>query len=203
VQRLLVHLHAVGFHGAPRALGRDERGREVLSYVEGWVPPDLDARTDSQLAAAAQLLREFHDATAGSSLADASEVVCHNDVSPCNFVFRGNLPVALIDFDAAAPGARVDDIAYGGWMWVLSMRAAELPLRQLGVFLDAYGPGLRSGVIDRIAAVQDHHRTLMEQRSAAQSAPRGGYARRAAVWMLDEQMWLRQHEAELAALLRR
>ena len=95
------------------------------------------------------MLPEFHDATAGSSLADAHEVVCHNDVSPCNFVFRGELPVALIDFDAAAPRTRANDIAYGGWMWVLSMRAAALPLgelaRHLGVFLGAYGPGCALG----------------------------------------------------------
>ncbi len=32
---LLEHLERVGFDGAPRFLGRDEDGREVLSYVDG------------------------------------------------------------------------------------------------------------------------------------------------------------------------
>ena len=32
---LLRHLEAVGFEGAPRFLGIDEHGREVLSYVPG------------------------------------------------------------------------------------------------------------------------------------------------------------------------
>jgi hypothetical protein len=41
VQALLSHLHAVGFDGAPRPLGIDERGREVLSFIPGTVPwPD-------------------------------------------------------------------------------------------------------------------------------------------------------------------
>ena len=35
VDALLRHFEAVGFDGAPRALGLDERGREVLSFVEG------------------------------------------------------------------------------------------------------------------------------------------------------------------------
>ena len=35
VHSLLRHLEYVGFTGAPRALGIDERGREVLSFLEG------------------------------------------------------------------------------------------------------------------------------------------------------------------------
>ena len=173
--------------------------------MEGWVPPDLDTWTDAQLARAARLLRAFHDATAGSSLAGAHEVVCHNDASPCNFVFRDELPVALIDFDAAAPGARATDVGYGGWMWVLTMRAAELPLaelaRQLGLFIDAYGPGLRAGVTSHILAVQEHHRRLTERRIETQPSMAADYARRAAAWMRDEHQWLREHQATLDALL--
>src|SRR5690242_20727743 len=41
VHALLSHLHAAGFGGAPRPLGIDERGREVLSFIPGTVPwPD-------------------------------------------------------------------------------------------------------------------------------------------------------------------
>jgi len=50
VDALLRHLERVGFTGAPRALGRDEKGRQVLEYVPGQVhvPPsrlDLAALT--------------------------------------------------------------------------------------------------------------------------------------------------------------
>ena len=122
VSRLLRHLEAVGFDGAPRALGVDERGRDVLTFVDGWVPPNLDHFPDGTLVAAARLLRRFHDATAGSELAAGHEVVCHNDASPCNAVFVAARPVALIDFDHAAPGARQRDVAYAGWLWTLSRR---------------------------------------------------------------------------------
>ena len=35
VDALLTHLHDVGFDGAPRPLGRDDQGRQVLEYVPG------------------------------------------------------------------------------------------------------------------------------------------------------------------------
>jgi len=35
VHALLRHLEAVGFDGAPRLLGIDEHGREILSFIEG------------------------------------------------------------------------------------------------------------------------------------------------------------------------
>jgi hypothetical protein len=35
VHALLPHFEAVGFDGAPRFLGVDEQGREILSFVEG------------------------------------------------------------------------------------------------------------------------------------------------------------------------
>jgi Phosphotransferase enzyme family len=39
------------------------------------------------------------------------EVICHNDVCPENVVYRAGRAVALLDFDFAAPGSRVYDLA--------------------------------------------------------------------------------------------
>ena len=90
---MLRHLEAVGFTGAPRILGGDEAGREVLSFIEGDVhvaaPDSPDPRlSDAQLASAAKLIRRFHDATAGSVLAGPEEVICHGDLGPHNTVLR-------------------------------------------------------------------------------------------------------------------
>jgi Ser/Thr protein kinase RdoA (MazF antagonist) len=64
----------------------------------------------------ARLVRQFHDLTAGTALAGHHEAVCHNDLSPKNTVYRdleaGWRPVAFIDWDLAAPGARLHDVAY-------------------------------------------------------------------------------------------
>ncbi|MEU0570392.1 hypothetical protein ABZ297_34080 [Nonomuraea sp. NPDC005983] len=44
VHALLAHLNDAGFRGAPRPLGIDDRGREVLTFAPGdAVWPDRDA----------------------------------------------------------------------------------------------------------------------------------------------------------------
>ena len=71
---LFEHLHDVGFDGVPRPLGRDDRGREVLSFIEGDVPiPPFPAwsMSDAALASVARLQRRFHEAAASF---DASRV---------------------------------------------------------------------------------------------------------------------------------
>jgi hypothetical protein len=66
-EALLAHLERVGFDGAPRFLGRDERGGEILSFIPGRaaIEPYEDwALTDAALVSVAALLRRFHDAVA-------------------------------------------------------------------------------------------------------------------------------------------
>jgi aminoglycoside phosphotransferase (APT) family kinase protein len=69
----------------------------------------------------AELVRQFHDLTAGTLLADGQEVVCHNDLSPKNTVYRdlgrGLRPVAFLDWDLAAPGRRLHDVAHLCWQY--------------------------------------------------------------------------------------
>src|SRR5690349_11720666 len=77
VHAFLDHLGRVGFGGAPRVLGIDEQGREILTYLDGdvfhdpnWEPggPNLwphELRSLDTLAASGALLRELHEASAG------------------------------------------------------------------------------------------------------------------------------------------
>jgi Ser/Thr protein kinase RdoA (MazF antagonist) len=140
IRLLLTHLADKGFSGVPRALGTDEQGRDVFSFIEGDVPADLGFYDDDALRAAAKLIRGFHDQT--MELAGTAETVCHNDLSPCNFVFRDGLPVAMIDFDAAAPGSRVNDLGYAAWLW-LNLGTEEVSAadqrRRLTLFIETYG----------------------------------------------------------------
>ncbi|WP_426268133.1 hypothetical protein [Sphingomonas sp. DC6300-1] len=105
----LLHLEKIGFRHAPRFRGIDDAGREVLSFIPGVVPSDLGAYSDDQLAAAANLLRGFHDATADMPAIQAAgfEVACHNDWTPTNTVFVDDMPAAMIDFDTVQPGERL------------------------------------------------------------------------------------------------
>ena len=117
VHELLGFFERSGWGGAPRFLGVDEQGREILSFVEGYVPwqepgvrgvPGVPGVTaEASLARVAELVREFHDLTAGTPLAGDAQVVCHNDLAPNNTVYSpggsGLCPVAFIDWDLAAP----------------------------------------------------------------------------------------------------
>lgn len=130
VHGLLKHLEQQGFEGAPRFLGIDDSGREILTFIAGEVSgndyPELEFYmwSDDTLVELARLLRRFHDATEGSTLLTKGqwqlsyvnerehEVICHNDAALYNVVFQQGSPVALIDFDMAGPGPRMWDIAY-------------------------------------------------------------------------------------------
>src|SRR5438105_3605697 len=64
VRSLLALLVERGFDAAPRYLGRDERDREIFTFLEGEVPVELEADLpDEALVAAARLIRCYHDAT--------------------------------------------------------------------------------------------------------------------------------------------
>jgi len=100
VHALLTHLHEAGFRGAPRPLGIDDHGREILTFVPGTVAWPrhfhlLDA--DGPLRHAARLIRGFHDAVTGFApppgarwqvLAPAhgDEIIAHHDLAPWNLV---------------------------------------------------------------------------------------------------------------------
>ncbi|WP_246212853.1 phosphotransferase family protein [Streptomyces abyssomicinicus] len=154
VAELLVGLRRQGFTGAPRHLGFDGAGREVLSWVPGRVPARFRRWTDRQVAAAGSLLRGFHDATRASRLAGRSPVVCHHDPGPNNAVFVDDVPVAFIDFDTAAPGDPLEDLGYMAWTWCISSKpgapAAAVQAAQVRVLADAYGlgPASRSRLVD-------------------------------------------------------
>ena len=159
VHALLAYLHAAGFKGAPRPLGIDERGREVLSFIPGTVPwPErFDLLEPPQrLAQAAQLIREFHDAVTGFvPPADArwqvlipaegaegeGEIIAHHDLAPWNLVVGPRW--AFIDWDLAAPATRLWDIAYAIHGFIPLSANPRWQRQDAGtrvrIFADAYG----------------------------------------------------------------
>jgi Ser/Thr protein kinase RdoA (MazF antagonist) len=142
VHALLKHLEEVGFDGTPRFLGIDGQNREILSFLPGEVPPDLAHFNDTQLRAAGGLLRRFHDATAEIAATRHAEVICHNDWTPSNTVFRDCLPYGIIDFDTIAPGSRLWDLGYSAFSWLdlgNTDYSGDEQIRRLTVFADGYG----------------------------------------------------------------
>jgi len=157
VHGVLRHLEAKGFDGAPRFLGLDDEGREVLTFLPGEVPSDLGAFTDDQVAAAAKLLRSLHDATSDCELRAGGEVVCHGDPSPCNCVFVDRVPSGFIDFDAAHPGTRAEDIGYAAWLWLdigNDGLSPEVQGQRLIAFVTGYGVAAAREALEWVLAAQ-------------------------------------------------
>jgi len=166
-----------GFEGAPEPVGIDGDGRERLVFIEGEVPvppyPEW-SQSDTALSSIARLLRGLHDAARGfdaegltwnPTLADpvGGTLVCHNDVSPENVVFRDGIAVALLDFEFAAPGRPVYDVAHLARLCVpieddvdqarLGWLPADRPAR-LRLVADAYGLD-RDGRTELLTATDD------------------------------------------------
>ena len=158
VHALLAHLESAGFEGAPRFLGIDGSGREVLSYIDGGVagrprPPWIADET--RLASVGRLVRACDDAAAsftpapdllpGTAGAEPEgippgpayppELIGHADITPENVVFRDGRAFALIDFDLAKPATRAEEM-FNAMMWWAPLsdpRDADPLLREVDV----------------------------------------------------------------------
>ena len=148
VRDVLLRLERSGFDAAPRWLGVDEKGRDVLTWIDGETftergqmhpyvgdPPLRVSFSDDGLHAVFGLLRRYHDAF-------GDDVVCHGDFGPWNLVWREGLPVGLIDFDRAYRGDASEDVAYALRTFVSYGLTVEEPaelVRRTHVALNAYG----------------------------------------------------------------
>lgn len=153
-----------GWDGAPRFLGVDDQDREILSFVDGYVAWGASlARVteEASLARVAELVREFHDLTAGTALAGDQEVVCHNDLAPHNTVYvrsgAGLRAVAFIDWDLAAPGRRIHDVAHVCWQYLGLGPGTDAGWAARGIRLicDVYRLDGRDEIVDVIMWWQD------------------------------------------------
>ena len=153
VDSLLLHLEAVGFEGAPHALGYDDLGRQVLSYVPGHATADPGDLNVLAVKHVGHLIRELHDALSTFPLPPtaiwnvaikphSTKLICHNDLASWNFVRRTG-STTFIDRDGAGPGSRLWDLAYAAHGFIpLSTRSGlhdtELPER-LAALVDGCG----------------------------------------------------------------
>ncbi|MFH9089906.1 phosphotransferase [Streptomyces sp. NPDC017673] len=216
----LLALRDHGFDAAPVSVGGTPDGREQLTFVPGDVPlppfPDW-AMTESALESVGSLLRRLHETSAAVEVDTRAEwprdladpeggtMLCHNDVCPENVVFRAGRAAALIDFDLAAPGRPLWDIAMTARYWVPMLDPAsaaalhpgglDAPAR-LRILADGYGLSADDraelpGVIEQATEVC---RAFVARRVADGDpgclralAERGGWERwdRVRTWLVD------------------
>jgi hypothetical protein len=159
-------LENAGFEAAPRFLGRDAEGRDVLTFVPGDCAgpvPEPWVQSEALLASVGRLVRRLHAASAGfvpavhpfpprpvrqdTAKGDPAVLVCHLDVTPQNVVVRDGLAAGLVDFDLAGPSTALKDSFNTAMHWVALRDPADAwpgweeldPFRRLRIFADAYG----------------------------------------------------------------
>ena len=230
-----IHAHLLalrhhGFDAAPAPVHLTKDGREQLTFLPGDValppfPPWAMART--ALTSVGSLLRRLHEASADipldlqvewpRDLADpeGGTLLCHNDVCLENVVFRDGRAAGLIDFDMAAPGRPLWDVAMTARYWAPMLDPASAagyypaglgaPAR-LRILADGYGLSLREraelpGTIEQATAVC---RAFVARRVAGGDtiylqalAERGGWER----WDRIQDWLVRHRETFTAALL--
>lgn len=180
VHALLRHLEAAGFEAAPRVIGFDEDGREVLSFIEGETVGDDDPwpvwwRADDTLVQAVGLLRQFHEASASfepppeacwrfAGRPGPNATMLHGDWAPYNIVWHDGRVVSVIDWDLARPGDPLDDLAFVAWHWAPLHHPAMIDRGELGpwrqpdrerrlrLVVETYGLAHRRGFIERVIA---------------------------------------------------
>ncbi|MGW3285070.1 phosphotransferase [Streptomyces sp. NPDC001002] len=170
-----------GFDAAPTPVCLTADGREQLTFIPGDValpPYPRWVMTETALRSVGSLLRRLHDVGADIAVDAGAEwpraladpaggiMLCHNDVCPDNVVFLDGRAEALIDFDLAAPGRAVWDLAMTARYWVPMLDPAsaaalypaglDAPAR-LRILADSYGlsPHERAelpGVIEQATA---------------------------------------------------
>jgi Phosphotransferase enzyme family len=162
VHSFLRKLRSTGFEGASLPVEIQDDGRERLVFIEGEVPvPPFPAwaQTDDALVSIAVLMRSFHEASSqvpvelgtwSDEMADPAggSMICHNDVCLENVVFRDGRAIGLLDFDFAAPGRPIRDLAAFARMCVpidddvsalrLGFEVIDRPVR-LRLVADTYG----------------------------------------------------------------
>jgi hypothetical protein len=153
VDALLNHFERIGLEGTPRALGYDYLGRQVLSYIEGYVDPDPFDLDLARLSQVGELVRQIHDGAESfqapldavwNVLIDPDErtLICHHDLAPWNLV-RTESHLTFIDWDGAGPGSRLWDLTYAAHGFVpFSPRSGlsdDEAAQRLSALVDGYG----------------------------------------------------------------
>jgi hypothetical protein len=196
VHALLDHLVERGFP-SPKPLGIDEKGREILSYIEGdatiWPWPEF-IKHEEAIEHVGKTLRRYHDVVADfvppndavwqdcdHQIQQPAEIICHGDFGPYNLIWRAERIVGVVDWEWARPAPMMRDLAYAVWMSV-PLRTDEDAYRmgfdhtphareRLKALLTGYGFPDRAAVLRAVLALQLEYRDKIERYGAAGKEP--------------------------------
>lgn len=218
---LLSHLEEVGFSRAPRVLGTDGAD-EVLSLLYGepaFTPWPESLRSSHGVGELGRWLRGYHDAVRTfRPPADAhwqgqeeewrpGMVIRHGDLGPWNSIWDGDRLTGFIDWDFAAPGHAIDDLAQLAWYAVplrplkqqqrASVTGSSTLQARLHALCTAYGEQPVT-VIEALDALQSREAARIERLGRQGAEPWATFlARGDADEMRAEQCWIRSESDAL------
>lgn len=180
IHAVLDHLDTAGCTYSPTALGVDESGREMISFLPGTPMPRPWRAVmfgDDALVQAATMLRELHAATieldlpedtiwrTGPARKRPGMVIRHGDLGPWNTLWHDETLTGLIDWDFAEPGEALDDLAQMA-LYFVPLRGEQhwqecgFPKRpdfaaRLAVLCTAYGSFVEAAVLAAVERLQE------------------------------------------------
>jgi Phosphotransferase enzyme family len=206
--KVLACLESAGFPYAPRFLGVDERGRDILSYIPGRTTDHPSQRAAGAYARGGAMLRLLHDTTAGHVLAEARECVIHGDPGPFNTIFQRGMPVAFVDWSSCRPGDRLEDLGYMTWTWCIQSHG-HVPITEQAQHLrelrDGYGSADPDALLDAMVTSQSRIVDLETANADDVRLPvsRRQHARTAVAWATADRGLIQEHAAALLSALHR
>jgi tRNA A-37 threonylcarbamoyl transferase component Bud32 len=147
---------------APHFIGIDDDGREIITFLEGYSPDNLGNFSNKQLYNAGKIINNLHNVLSDFPDCKYDQTVCHNDLSPCNFMFQNDAPYAVFDWDTAEIGDPMNDLAYSIWMWCdigNREQSIELVNDKINSIMDGYGIK-RFDISDKIIEQMERHDNL-------------------------------------------
>ncbi|MFV0634574.1 hypothetical protein [Demequina sp.] len=220
IHALLTHLESVGFTGAPRSFGWDAQGRHLVEWVDGIRADHPDAPQEAlDPARIGAFMRDMHDALShfeppsdaqwfDGLAGPGGDLIVHQDLAPSNLVVATDGRLIAIDWDAAAPGTRLWDIAYAIHAFApLHGEGFDIASQaeRMRAFADGYGldDAERERLLPLLSLRSERMHDYLAQMRATGKSPWLELWERGVgeVWQADAR-WIRDHEpAWRAALL--
>jgi hypothetical protein len=168
----------------PKVLGRDNKDREILSYLPGRVvDTDSERLSPGQLASLVRWTRAFHEAVAGFAHpgpwrffpVEQPSLICHNDIAPYNACFAGEEVAGVFDWDLAGPSTPLFELAFIAWNCVPLWRdiGPDAAAARLSMIAAAYG---RFSAAQILRAVPRRIQLMLDWIPAAAAAGDAGIA---------------------------
>jgi len=223
IHALIAYLNENGFTEAPKVLGFDEKGREILSFLPGteasrpW--PNI-LRQSGGLYQAGRMLRRYHDIITnfkpsaeaewriGEVELKPGQIIRHGDLGPWNTIWQNDTLTGLIDWDFAQPGDRLEDLAQMAYYFI-PLRSEEgwrkagfekCPnfAERLNILVSSYGMYSVDELVGAVLVQQDQERKLVIKKAAQNIEPWITFMKRGDVEeSLKDTAWLRAIKADI------